>query len=112
MHTGMEKATEGDQTLSVSPVLSMHGHWEQTGENREGQVPLLEGDRAQLMDENGQLLYEEPGWRLLHTQNGYALCDNDGNLCFEEVDEDQFAIRTRSVHRKAPVMAATNGQCD
>ncbi len=28
MHTGMEKVTECDWTLSVSPVLSMHSHWE------------------------------------------------------------------------------------
>ncbi len=92
MHMGMKKATESDQTLSVSPVLSMHGQWERvddgTGENGEGRVPLLEGDGTHLTDVNGQLLYEEPGWRLLRDQASYALCDNDGNLCFEEVDEN------------------------
>ncbi len=55
---------------------------------------------------NGQLLYEESGWGLLRDQNGYALCDNDGALCFEEVDKDQLAMMMQSVPRKVPVMAA------
>ncbi len=62
MHTGMEKATESEWTLSVSPVLSTHSQWERvddgTGENGDGRVPLLEGDRTQLTDVNRQILYE------------------------------------------------------
>ncbi len=46
------------------------------------------------------------GWHLLRDQNRIALCDQDGALCFEEVDEDQLAIRTRLVHRQVPVTAA------
>ncbi len=105
-HTGMEKVAESDQMLSVSPVWSIDQQW---GENGEGRVPLLEGDGTQLIDqmmEDGQPLYEEPGWRLMHTPNGYALWDNDGNLCFEEVDEDQLALMMWSVPRKVPVTAA------
>ncbi len=58
------------------------------------------------MDMDGQILYETLGWRLLHDQNGYALCDHNRNLCFEEVDEDELAMMTWSVPRKAPVTAA------
>ncbi len=105
MHTGTEEATEGEGTLSVSPVLSARGQ-RRRGENGEGQVLLLEGDGTQLTDENGQLLYEEPGWHLLCSQDGYAHCDDDGNHCFDEVDEDQLAMMTQSVHRKEPVTAA------
>ncbi len=76
------------------------------GENGDGRVPLLEGNGTQLTDMNGQVIYERPGWRLLCNQNGYALCDQDGALCFEEVDEDQLAMMTWSVPRKAPVTAA------
>ncbi len=76
------------------------------GENGDGWVPLLEGNGTQLMDTEGQLVYETPGWRLLRDQNGYALCDQDGNLCFEQVDKDELALMTWSVPRRAPVTAA------
>ncbi len=49
---------------------------------------------------------EELGWHLMRPPNGYALWDNDGNLCFEEVDKDQLVIWTRLVHQKVPVTAA------
>ncbi len=56
MHMGMEKATESERTLPVSPVLSMHSQWERgddgTGENGDRQVPLLEG-RSSMKDRAG-----------------------------------------------------------
>ncbi len=73
------------------------------GENGDGQVALLEGNGTQLMDTEGQLVYETPGWHLLHDQQGYALCNQDRNLCFEEVNEDELAMMMQSVPRRAPV---------
>ncbi len=109
VHTGMEKVTESDRMLSVSPILLMHGHWERVddgmGESEDGRVLLLEGNGTQLTDVNGQILYERLGWRLLHDQNGYTLCDQAGNLCFEEVDEDELAMMTWLDPRRAPVTA-------
>ncbi len=55
---------------------------------------------------DGQILYETLDWRLLRNQNGYALCDQDGNFCFELVDEDELALMMWSVPRRTPVMAA------
>ncbi len=107
MHMGMEKAVEGDRTLSVSTVWSMHGQqWGQTGENGEGRVPILEGDGTQLLDEDGQFFFKEPGWCMMRDQNGYILWDHDGHLCFDQVDEDQLASQTRLVYRQAPITAA------
>ncbi len=109
-HMGMNKATESDLALSVSPVLFMHGQWKRVddGTSKDGdwRDPLLEGNRTHLMDGNGQLLYKEPGWHLLRDQNGYGLCDDDGNLCFEQVDEDELTLMMQSIPRRAPVMAA------
>ncbi len=56
------------------------------------------------MDTEGQPVHETSGWHLLHNQHGYALCDTDGNFCFEEVDEVQLALLMRSVPRRAPIM--------
>ncbi len=47
---------------------------------------------TQLVDTEGQLVYETLGWCLMHNQHGCALCDLNGNLCFEEVDEDQLTL--------------------
>ncbi len=96
---------------AVSPVWSMHGQWGQTGESGERRVPLLEGDGTQLTDENGQLLYDELGWCLMRAQNGYALCDNNGHLCFEEIDEDQLDSDEVSSQTSAS-HGCTNGQRD
>ncbi len=57
------------------------------------------------MDTEGQPVYETLGWRLLRKQHGYALCNQDGNLCFEEVDEDQLTLMMQSVPRRAPITA-------
>ncbi len=98
VHTGMEKMTESDQTPSVSPVLLLHGQWRCVGDGTEGErVPLLEGDGTQLVNKEGQAVYETPGWHLLHDQHGYMLCDQNGDLCFEEMDEDHLAMVTWSV---------------
>ncbi len=79
------------------------------GENGDGRVLLLEGNGTQLTNMDGQILYETPGWRLLCDQNGYALCDQARNLCFEQVDEDELALIMRSVLRRAPITAAQMG---
>ncbi len=90
---------------SVSPVLLPHGQWgrvgDGTGENGNGRVLLLEGDGTQLVDTEGQHVYETPSWRLLRDQHGYALCDQDGNLCFEQADEDELALMMQLVPRTA-----------
>ncbi len=75
------------------------------GEDGDEQVPLLEGNGNQLTDMDRQLIYKTLGWRLLHDQNGYALCDQDGNLCFEEVNEDELAMMMQLVPQRAPVTA-------
>ncbi len=71
VHTGMEKVTESDRTLSVSPVLLLHGQWGRVGDGTEEiaskRVALLNGDGTQLIDKEGQAIYETPGWHLLCT---------------------------------------------
>ncbi len=76
------------------------------GENGEGQVPILEGDRTRLLDEDGNSIYEEPGWRVVRDKHGMVMWDNEGRLCIEEVDEDLLTIQTKSVHKQVPTTAA------
>ncbi len=75
------------------------------GENGDGWVPLVEGDGTQLVDMEGQPVYETPGWCLLRNQHRYALYNQDGNLCFEPVDEDELALMMRSLPRRALITA-------
>ncbi len=66
------------------------------------QVPIRNGDGELLYDEDGNYMYEQPGWRVLRDQNGMVLWDDDGQLCIDEVEEDELALQTRSVHKQAP----------
>ncbi len=106
---GMEKVTECDRMPSVSPVLLPYSQWRKGGDgmgkNGDGRVPLLNGDGTALGDRHGQLIYESPGWYLLHDLHGYMVYDENGDLCFEEVDEDQLALMMWSVPRRAPITA-------
>ncbi len=108
-HTNMGKVTENDRTLTVSPVLGQNGSWRNVRdgmvENGDRRVLLLEGNGTQLMDVEGQLVYETLGWCLLRDQHGYALCDRDGSVCFEQVDEDELALMMQTVPQRVPVTA-------
>ncbi len=58
-HTEMEEVANNDQSQLVSPVWSAYDqHSGLTGENGQGQVLILEGDRTLLLDEDGHCVYE------------------------------------------------------
>ncbi len=65
VHMGMEKVTDSDRTLSVSPVLLARGQWGRVGDGTEGtegeRVPLLEGDGTQLVDMGKPSMHHEAG---------------------------------------------------
>ncbi len=42
---------------------------------------------------------------MLCDQQGYVLCDQNGDLCFKETDEDELALLTQPVLRSAPILA-------
>ncbi len=106
-HTGAEKVTNNDQSLLASPVWPTYDpHSKQTSENGEGQVPILEGDGTRLLDEDGNCIYEEMGWRVMCNENGMILWNSNGHMCIEEeVDEDLLAIQTRLARKQVPTTA-------
>ncbi len=68
-------------------------------------IPLLNGDGIQLVDRHGQVIYESPGWDLLHDPHRYAVYDANGDLCFEEMNEDMLALLMWPVCPPAPILA-------
>ncbi len=58
-----------------------------------------------LVDRHGQVIYESPDWDLLHDQHGYAVYDENGDLCFEEMNKDELALLTQLVYPPAPISA-------
>ncbi len=74
--------------------------------NGDGWVPLLNGDGIALVDRHRQLVYESPSRYLLCDLHGYAVYDENGDLCFGQVDDDELASQTWLVYRQAPIAAA------
>ncbi len=104
MHMGVEKVTNTDQSLLASPVLPAYSQKSRrVSEGGQGQVPIQEGDGMLLLDEDGNCIYEQPGWCVMHDQNGMVLWNSDRQLCIEqdEVDEDLLAMQTRLAHKQA-----------
>ncbi len=66
------------------------------------QNPIRNGDGKLLVDEDGNQVYEELGWRVLHDQSGTVAFDDAQQLCRQEVDEDLLALQTRAVHNQVP----------
>ncbi len=113
MHMGPEEVANNDQSLLVGPAWPAYDrHNGKMGENGEGRVPILEGDGTRLLDEDGNCIYGEPGWRVMHDQNGSVLWDNDGQLCYEEVEEDLLAVRTRSLCKQVLTAAQLNSMVE
>ncbi len=98
MHTEAEKVTNNDKLLLASPVWSAYdASCKRVSEMESGQNPIWNGNGELLYDEDGNLMYKQPGWRVICDQTGRVLWDNEGQLCFEEVDEDGLVLVTRSV---------------
>ncbi len=73
----------GECWTHSDPVLGQNG----MEKNGEGWVPIFDRDGTQLLDEDGNSIYEETGWHVVHDEHGMVLWDNDGQLCVEEVDD-------------------------
>ncbi len=59
-----------------------------------------------LLDEDGNCIFEEAGWRVMHDENGTILWNSNGQMCIEEeVDKDVLAIQTRLAHKQVPATA-------
>ncbi len=65
----------------------------------EGQGAICNGDGQLLHNEDGNCLFAELGWRVIRDQFGMVCWNSDGQLCFEQTDEDSLTLMTRSVPR-------------
>ncbi len=74
------------------------------------QVPVRNGDGMLLLDKDGNDIYEQAGWRVLHDQAGMVLWDGEGQLCWEQVDEELLVLKTRSVPDQVPENLAEQNQ--
>ncbi len=71
MHTGMERVANNDALLLDSPVWPMYDpNCRRVSEMEDGQDPICNGDGKLLFDEDGNCMYEDPGWRVLRDQSG------------------------------------------
>ncbi len=72
------------------------------------QIPLLNGDGVALVDRHGQVVYQSPDRDLLCDQDGYAVYNENGDLCLEEpeeLNEDLQAILMWLVAPPTPISA-------
>ncbi len=68
-------------------------------------IPLLNGDGIALVDRHGQVVHTSPDRDLLRDQHGYAVYDENGDLCFEETNEDLLVLLMRPVALPTPISA-------
>ncbi len=98
--TEAEKVANGDASLSVSSVWPAHYRRERRVYSE--QNPVRNGDGNLLLDEDGNYMYKEPGWRVQHDQSGMVVFDDEQQLCWRQVDKDLLALQTRAAHDQVP----------
>ncbi len=101
--TEAEKVTNNDKSLLASPVWPAYdSNCKRVSETESGQNLIRNGNGEPLSDEDGNQVYEQPGWHVIRDRTGMVLWDAEWQLCWEEVDEDLLALQTRSVHNQVP----------
>ncbi len=68
------------------------------------------GDGKLLFNDDGIGICEAPGWHVVRDQLGMVCWDDEGQLLFEQIDEDTLMLMTRSVPRQAPESLAEQVQ--
>ncbi len=104
--TDETKCTETEQLTDSNAALSAKSGWSVHGGSRRVSGPfgdpIREGDGQLLLDDNQRPVYEAPGWRVKRDQSGMLIFDADQYLCWEPVNEDVLALKTRPATNQVP----------
>ncbi len=67
----------------------------------EEQEPVCDENGQPLEDDDGNYFFAELGWHVIRDQFGMVCWDSERQLCWEEVDEDELVLQTKSARKQA-----------